>query len=75
MRLTMVWLLCLAACAARKIFVGGVSLDTQDHTFRQFFAQFGEIEDAVIVKDRSTGMSRGFGFVVFRSVEYGNLGD
>ena len=55
-----------------KIFVGGVSLETQDHTFRSFFAQFGEIEDAVIVKDRASGLSRGFGFVVFRSVEYVN---
>ncbi len=46
-----------------------MSLDTQDLVFRSFFAQFGEIEDAVIVKDRTTGLSRGFGFVVYRSVE------
>jgi hypothetical protein len=59
----------LCPLSFQKIFIGGVSLDTQDLVFRSFFAQFGEIEDAVIVKDRTTGLSRGFGFVVYRSVE------
>jgi RNA recognition motif-containing protein len=34
---------------------------------RAYFSQFGDIEDACIVTDRKTGMSRGFGFVVYRA--------
>ncbi|WIA12959.1 hypothetical protein OEZ85_006574 [Tetradesmus obliquus] len=46
----------------KKMFVGGTG-DLTDDDFRQHFAQFGEIEDAAVV--RREGMSRGFGFVTF----------
>eukprot|EP00455_Lapot_gusevi_P038726 TRINITY_DN4340_c0_g1_i6.p1 TRINITY_DN4340_c0_g1~~TRINITY_DN4340_c0_g1_i6.p1 ORF type:complete len:324 (-),score=93.14 TRINITY_DN4340_c0_g1_i6:248-1219(-) len=48
-----------------KLFIGGVSYHTTDESFRNFFAQFGEIEDVVLMRDRE-GRSRGFGFVTFR---------
>jgi len=48
-----------------KIFVGGISWDTTDTGFTSFFSRFGPIKDAIIMRDKSTGVSRGFGFVIF----------
>jgi len=49
----------------RKIFVGGLSWDTSDQGLHQAFGRFGDIEEAIVIKDRDTGRSRGFGFVTF----------
>lgn len=46
-----------------KIFVGGLPYHTTDETLRKFFERFGEIEEAVVITDRTTGKSRGYGFV------------
>jgi hypothetical protein len=48
-----------------KIFVGGLPYHTTDETLRAFFLKFGDIEEAVVINDRSTGKSRGYGFVSF----------
>ncbi|KAF2634046.1 RNA-binding domain-containing protein [Massarina eburnea CBS 473.64] len=48
-----------------KLFVGGLAWHTDDQTLRQKFEEFGAVEEAVVVKDRDTGRSRGFGFVRF----------
>jgi len=49
----------------RKLFVGGLPTDVQDRTFLEFFKQFGEVIDSVVMVDRVTKRSRGFGFVTF----------
>ncbi|QUC18252.1 uncharacterized protein UV8b_02493 [Ustilaginoidea virens] len=46
-----------------KLFIGGLAWHTEEGTLRQKFEQFGAVEEAVVVKDRDTGRSRGFGFV------------
>ena len=46
-----------------KIFVGGLPYHTTDDTLKLFFQKFGNIEEAVVITDRSTGKSRGYGFV------------
>ncbi|KAF3166082.1 hypothetical protein TWF751_008792, partial [Orbilia oligospora] len=43
----------------------GLSYGTDDNRLRQKFEEFGVVEDAIVVKDRDTGRSRGFGFVRF----------
>jgi RNA recognition motif-containing protein len=48
-----------------KLFVGGLAWHTDDSTLRAKFEEFGTVEEAVVVKDRDTGRSRGFGFVRF----------
>ncbi|WMV23671.1 hypothetical protein MTR67_017056 [Solanum verrucosum] len=48
-----------------KVFVGGISWDTNDDRLREYFQAFGDVVEAVIMKDRITGRARGFGFVVF----------
>lgn len=46
-----------------KIFVGGLPYHTTDESLGQFFKKFGNIEEAVVINDRQTGKSRGYGFV------------
>lgn len=52
-----------AAPIPTKLFVGGISYDTDRDGLRAAFEEFGEVLDAVVVTDRDTGQSRGFGFV------------
>ena len=46
-----------------KIFVGGLPYHTTDESLRNYFAVYGDIEEAVVITDRQTGKSRGYGFV------------
>jgi len=46
-----------------KLFIGGLAWHTGEDALRQTFEEFGTVEEAVVVKDRDTGRSRGFGFV------------
>ena len=48
---------------AMKLFVGGLSWDTNDDTLKQFFVKVGPVVSASVITDRYTGKSRGFGFV------------
>ncbi|KAK8501760.1 hypothetical protein V6N12_072897 [Hibiscus sabdariffa] len=48
-----------------KLFIGGISWDTDEDGLKEYFGGFGEVVEAVIMKDRTTGRARGFGFVVF----------
>jgi len=50
-----------------KLFVGGIGPRTTEQDLRAFFSRFGELVEAVIVVDRSTGQSRGFGFVGYQN--------
>ena len=49
-----------------KIFVGGLPYHTTDDTLHIYFRQFGEIEEAVVITDRQTQKSRGYGFVTMK---------
>lgn len=46
-----------------KIYVGNMSRDVTDDDLRQAFEAFGRVESAIVLKDKYTGESRGFGFV------------
>lgn len=46
-----------------KLFVGGLPYHTTDKSLRDHFSVYGEIEEAVVITDRQTGKSRGYGFV------------
>ncbi|KAL9237027.1 hypothetical protein vseg_011617 [Gypsophila vaccaria] len=48
-----------------KLFVGGISWDTNEERLREYFETFGDVVEAVIMKDRATGRARGFGFVIY----------
>ena len=54
---------------AHKLFVGGLPFSTSEERLREVFAQAGKVESAVVVTDRGTGRSRGFGFVEMSTSE------
>jgi cold-inducible RNA-binding protein len=49
----------------KKLFIGGLAWATDETGVRAAFERFGEIQEVVVVTDRDTGRSRGFGFVTF----------
>ncbi|KAF8779859.1 hypothetical protein HU200_002125 [Digitaria exilis] len=52
-----------------KVFVGGLAWETPSDGLRQHFEVYGEILEAVVITDRETGRSKGYGFVIFRDPE------
>ena len=46
-----------------NIFVAKLSYDTSEHTLRDAFEAYGEVESVKIIMDREQGRSKGFGFV------------
>lgn len=46
-----------------KVFVGGLAWETHKDTLREHFERFGDILEAVIISDKLTGRSKGYGFV------------
>merc|ERR1719210_2653246 len=52
-----------------KLFVGGLPYHTTDKSLREHFEVYGEIEEAVVITDRQTGKSRGYGFVIMATKE------
>lgn len=48
-----------------KLFVGGLSSETTDEDLQRAFSPFGPLVEAVVMVDRMTRVSRGFGFVTF----------
>jgi len=47
-----------------RLFVGGLPPEAEDSDLRSHFSQYGELLEAQVIKDRSTGRSRNFGFVM-----------
>merc|ERR1719512_679141 len=56
-----------AACSPYKLFVGGLPQDASTEELRARFAEYGPVADAVVMTDRRSRRSRGFGFVRFAS--------
>lgn len=52
-----------------KVFVGGLAWETPTDKLHQYFEQFGDILEAVVITDKITGRSKGYGFVTFRDPE------
>lgn len=54
-----------------KVFVGGLAWETQKDTMKKYFEQFGEILEAVVITDKTTGRSKGYGFVcIFFPIQF-----
>uniref|UniRef100_A0A8C9UN19 Heterogeneous nuclear ribonucleoproteins A2/B1 n=1 Tax=Spermophilus dauricus TaxID=99837 RepID=A0A8C9UN19_SPEDA len=49
----------------KKLFVGGIKEDTEEHHLRYYFEEYGKIDTIEIITDRQSGKKRGFGFVTF----------
>lgn len=48
---------------AKKLYVGNLPYTVKDADLNQLFTQAGAVESAVIINDKATGRSKGFGFV------------
>jgi RNA recognition motif-containing protein len=51
----------------KKLYVGNLSYDVKDSELEQLFTEFGTVESAVVIMDKMTGRSKGFGFVEMAS--------
>ncbi|NOY14598.1 MAG: RNA-binding protein [bacterium] len=52
-----------------KLYVGNLNYSVTSNQLADLFAQYGDVEDAVVLNDRQTGRSRGFGFVTMADPE------
>jgi len=52
-----------------KLFVGSLPWSINNDSLKELFSQYGEITEAVVITDRMTGRSKGFGFVTFANEE------
>jgi len=54
---------------SHRIFVGGIPWAVDDRQLQDHFGSFGPVVSAVVIRDRETQRSRGFGFVEFATAE------
>ncbi len=52
---------------ATKLYVGGLPYSTQEDALKELFSQAGNVVSAVIIMDKMSGRSKGFGFVEMSS--------
>ncbi|CDY37724.1 BnaA04g19440D [Brassica napus] len=48
-----------------KLFIGGISWDTDENLLREYFSNYGEVLQVTVMREKATGRPRGFGFVSF----------
>jgi RNA recognition motif-containing protein len=53
----------------RRLYAGNLNFDLDDDSLRELFARVGGVEQAEVMKDRWTGLSRGFAFVEMMTAE------
>ena len=52
-----------------KLFVGSLPYSMRDEDLEKLFAEHGKVTSAVVIMDRATNRSKGFGFVEFETDE------
>ncbi len=58
----------LAVAEGCQLYVGGLAIRCDDESLRAHFGRFGTVSDALVIRDKETGLSRGFGFVTLTDV-------
>jgi len=54
---------------SRKLFIGGLSIETTDEDLQNHFSKWGNVTDFIVIKDSNTQKSKGFGFVTYETEE------
>lgn len=52
-----------------KLYIGGLAYSITDKELEELFAEHGAVTSAVVIKDRDSGQSKGFGFVEMADVK------
>ncbi|KAL1563763.1 UBP1-associated protein 2C isoform X1 [Salvia divinorum] len=55
--------------AQRKLFIRGLGWETTTEKLRALFSSYGELDEAVVILDKVTGKSKGYGFITFKHVD------
>lgn len=53
----------------KSIYIGNLEWKTTVDELKDFFAPYGQVTSAEIIKDRETGLARGFGFVTMENAD------
>ncbi|XAR56481.1 hypothetical protein NMG60_11036988 [Bertholletia excelsa] len=53
----------------RKLFIRGLGWDTTTEKLRALFSTYGDLDEAVVILDKATGKSKGYGFVTFKHID------
>ncbi|KFX91089.1 hypothetical protein V490_06083 [Pseudogymnoascus sp. VKM F-3557] len=56
-----------------KMFIGGLNWETTDQSLKDYFSQFGEVQECTVMRDGASGRSRGFGFLTFKDARTVNV--
>jgi len=54
---------------AKKLYVGNLDYGVTDSALEELFTQAGTVDEAVVITDRNSGRSKGFGFVEMSTEE------
>jgi RNA recognition motif-containing protein len=54
---------------SKKLFIGNIEWGATEEDLKELFGQHGEVEEAIIIKDKMSGRSKGFGFITFANEE------
>lgn len=52
-----------------KVYIGNLPFSVDDNKLKEIFSPYGEIEEAMVIKNKFSGRSKGFGFVTFKNEE------
>ncbi|KAI3731030.1 hypothetical protein L1987_62213 [Smallanthus sonchifolius] len=52
-----------------KVFVGGLAWETSSDALKDYFEKYSDVLEAVVISDKTTGRSKGYGFVTFSEPE------
>ena len=55
----------------KKVFVGNLPFSVDDDKLKALFAHHGAISESIVIKNKFSGRSKGFGFVTFSNDEEG----
>ncbi|KAI3466061.1 hypothetical protein Pfo_022724 [Paulownia fortunei] len=53
----------------RKLFIRGLGWETTTEKLRALFSSYGELDEAVVILDKVTGKSKGYGFITFKHID------
>lgn len=53
----------------RKLFIRGLGWETTTEGLRTLFSSYGDLDEAVVILDKVTGKSKGYGFVTFKHID------